>query len=429
MLDRLCSHTCFELQRILFVGFLAIGLPALASEPSKEWARFRGENATGNVEACNVAVPWKPEDVAWEISPPGVGNGSPIVFGNRVFLMSSDPRSAERYLLAYDLATGKELWKKSKQSVPYHLHRRASYASCTPAVNEYAVYFCWAEPEHVYLTALSHEGEELWTNDLGSYISQHGFGASPVLFGDKLILFNSQQKDQLPAGANPGQSKVYAFHAKTGETIWETPRSTTRACYGVPSLYETPEGKPALLFSNTGDGLFALDLETGKPLWNRQVFNKRCVSCPLVIGNLAIGTEGSGGGGNVLWGVTLDGEHEVKLRIRSAAPYVPTPVASDEFLYLWDDKGIVTCLRLEDSKVMWKERIGGNVSSSPVIAGGKLIGIAEDGTVTVLAASASFRELGVAHLEDTTRATPLVAKDFIIFRTDSKLLCIGSPQS
>lgn len=429
MRDRLPSNSTALFARLILLGLLSTSGQVLASEPNKEWNRFRGENAAGIVESCSVAVPWKPDDVAWDITPPGVGNGSPMVFGNRVFLMSSDARSAERYLLAYDLSTGKELWRKTKSSTPYHLHRRASYASCTPCVNEYAVYFCWAEPDHVYLTALNHDGEELWTNDLGSYISQHGFGASPALFGDKVILFNSQQRDQLPPGAKPGESKVHAFDAKSGEKIWETPRSATRACYGVPSLYETSDGKQALLFSNTGDGLFALELETGTPIWNRQVFNKRCVSCPLVIGNLAIGTEGSGGGGNVLWGVELDGDHEVKIHINSAAPYVPTPVAAGEFLYLWDDKGIVTCLRIEDSKVMWRERIGGNVSTSPVIAGGKLIGIAEDGTITALAASASFRKLGVVKLEDTTRATPLVSEDFIIFRTDTRLICVGSPKS
>ena len=408
---------------------LSISAIAYASEPTKTWSRFRGENAVGLVESCNVPLPWTQKDVAWEIKPPGIGNGSPIVHGNRIFLMSADPRSAERYMLAYDLSTGKELWRVTKNSTPHHLHRRSSYASCTPCVNDDFVYFCWADPEHVFLTALTHDGNEAWTNDLGPYISQHGFGASPALFGDVVILFNSQQGEQLPPGKAPGESKIYAFDAKSGETIWETPRTTTRVCYGLPSLYRTDDGKNALLFSNTGDGLFALELETGKPIWNRKVFKKRCVSCPLVIGNLAIGTEGSGGGGNVLWGVSLTGDHDIKIRVQSAAPYVPTPVASDEFLYLWDDKGIVTCLRIEDSKVMWKERIGGNVSSSPVIAGGRLVGIAEDGTVTILAASASFRELGVVKLEDTTRATPLVADDFILFRTDGKLLCVGDPKS
>ncbi len=399
-----------------------------AQEPkSPTWGQFRGAKNTGRLANCDVPLPWQAEDVAWEASLPGKGNGAPSIFGDRIFLMSANADNATRYLQAFDVKNGHVLWTHAFPSEPYHLHARSSYASCTPCVDETAVYFAWATPKSLTLIALKHDGEELWKKDLGPYVSQHGFGASPVLFGDTLVLFNSQQAQELPSGAEPGVSRVMAFHAKSGQEKWVKPCTSTRACYGTPTMFRDSSGVDALLFSDTGEGMFAIDLETGTPLWNSRVFDKRCVSSPLVVGDLAIGTEGSGGGGNILFGVDIHGTHELKLKIDRSAPYVPTPVAHGELLFMWGDTGIVSCIRLPSGDVLWSKRIGGNVSASPVIAGEKLIGIAEDGTVTVLSASEKFHEFGNVKLEDTIRSTPALSEHFLLLRTDNRLICVGKP--
>lgn len=420
----------------LVATFLTVAwlVPAIAVEPAntdiRQWGRFRGANGVAGIEKCDVPLPWKAEDVAWQVELPGTGNGSPIFYGDQVFIMAADPENAERHLLSYRLTDGHQLWHKRIESKPYHLHARSSYASSTPCLNESAVFFCWATPESMTLLALNHAGEELWKRegeDLGTYTSQHGFGASPALFGKTLVVLNSQDTQELPPDVKPGASQVMAFDSETGKQKWATPRAASRACYGAPTLFKDSSGVDALLFCNTGDGLFALELETGKPLWNANVFGKRCVSSPVVVGDLAIGTEGSGGGGNVLYGVDLNNGHEVKLKVDRSAPYVPTPVAKDSLLFLWGDAGIVSCVRLPDGDTLWSKRIGGNVSSSPVIAGDKLIGIAEDGTVTVLAASSGFNELGSVKLGSTCRSTPALSEHFMLLRTDKHLLCIGKP--
>ena len=129
----------------------------------------------------------------------------------------------------------------------------------------------------------------------------------------------------------------------------------------------------------------------------------------------------------MLFAVRLTGEHELAFQIDRAAPYVPTPVAKGNLLFLWSDNGIVSCVRVPENQVVWSKRIGGNVSTSPVIAGDRLIGIAEDGTLTAIAASENFQELGSIKLEDTVRATPALSRDYILIRSDSKLLCVGQP--
>ncbi len=267
----------------------------------------------------------------------------------------------------------------------------------------------------------------MWSKDFGRYVSAHGFGGSPILVDDKVILANSQDAEELPPGVQPGDSSILALDAKSGETVWETPRKSVRTSYGAPSVAMV-NGKKMLIFAETGDGLFALDAATGKEVWNNKVFTKRSVSCPLVLGDIVIGTEGSGGGGNILFGVNLNGQHELKFEIKRAAPYVPTPVAKDELLFLWADNGIVSCVDAKTGESYWSERIGGNVSSSPVIAGDKLLGIAENGTLTVLSASRNFQQLGKVELEEITRSTPLLAEDYLLVRTDSHLICVGKPK-
>ena len=279
------------------------------------------------------------------------------------------------------------------------------------------------------LLALGHDGSELWRRDLGAYVSQHGFGGSPILCGQTLVLVNSQDAEELPQGIAPGQSRVMAFDSLTGEQLWETNRTTTRVCYSTPTLFDDAVAGPALLLSNTGDGFSALSLQTGSPLWSQKVFGRRCVSSPLVVGDLAIGTEGAGGGGNKLFAISLTPPHAVQLQIDRAAAYVPTPVSSGDLLFLWGDAGIVSCIKLPTGKVLWTKRIGGNVSSSPVIAGDKLIGTAEDGTVTILSATKDFREYGKVRLDEGCRATPALSEHFVLLRTQSRLICVTSPTS
>ncbi|HBE69543.1 MAG TPA: serine/threonine protein kinase [Planctomycetaceae bacterium] len=390
------------------------------------WHRLRGPGGNGVVEDCSVPIPWSPEQIHWQTELLGSGDSSPVVFGQTAFLMSCDPESAKRYLQAIDLETGQQLWHKQVSGKTTHLHKKNTFASSTPAVDARAVYFTWGDSD-VYLAAFTHTGDEIWQRKLGRFVSQHGYGASPVVVGDLVVLFNSQAAERLPPGTKPGTSRIMAFDAQTGADAWTTPTTTTRACYGVPAPFrDANSGKDALLFANTGDGMFALEAATGKMLWNQPALEKRSVSCPVVVGDLGIGSEGSGGGGNIVFGVDLkDPSHRVVFRIQRAAAYVPSPIAYNGLLFSWSDRGIVGCFELPSGKPVWNKRIGGNYSSSPVIVGGKLLGISEDGLVTILAASKNFEKLGEIKLGENTKATPCVGADYLLIRTEKHLTKVG----
>ncbi len=424
-------HLTSAAQHATKLGVCAVAWLLALSPPDSlaqdaTWGRLRGPNGSGVVEQCSVPLPWNASDIKWQIELLGTGCSSPVVAGNRIFIMSGNQSTAERHLQAFDLTSGEQVWSKSIPGQRTRLHKKNKYGSSTPCATADAVYFAWGSDE-VTLLATDHDGNELWRRDLGRFISQHGFGASPTVVDGKVILFNSQAAEQLPAGVEPGVSRVMAFDAKTGDDIWQTPRTTTRTCYGIPASFKDPvSGRNALLFANTGDGMFALDVENGKQLWNTPVFEKRSVSCPIVVGDLGIGSEGSGGGGNIVYAVNLkDPSHKVAFKIERAAAYVPSPIAYHDLLFTWSDKGIVGCVSLPDGRLVWNKRVGGNFSSSPVIAGDKLIGISEDGVVTILAASKKFEKLGEVKLGEDSSATPLVAADHLLIRTDKHLMRIG----
>ena len=292
------------------------------------------------------------------------------------------------------------------------------------------VYVAWSDPEHTLLMAIDHAGETVWTQDLGPWVSQHGFGTSPMLYGGTVILANHQQgKDKLPPGGKPGISSMAAFDCKTGEPRWRTPRESTVAAYSVPCVLNR-NGRDELVCCSNAHGIFSLDPTTGKPLWEvKDAFSMRTVSSPAIAGGLVIGTTGSGGGGNYVVAVRPGDKAKVVYKIDRQAPYVPTPIEQGGLLYLWYDKGVVTCLEAETGEQVWQKRVGGNYSGSPIIAGDKLYCIDEEGEVVVLATGRTFKELGRNPLGEGSRTTPAVSEGRMFFRTDRKLFCLSAVKS
>ncbi|MBI1348609.1 PQQ-binding-like beta-propeller repeat protein [bacterium] len=394
---------------------------------AQEWTRFHGPNGTGESDITTVPATWTEKDYAWTATLPGAGHSSPVLWGNRLFLLSADPETATRYVLCYDADTGKSLWQKEFASKSHSLHKMSSYASCTPAVDDKLVYVAWSSPDSLVLMALHHDGEVAWQKDLGTWKSQHGFGTSPVIYEDLVILSNSQEpKDGPKLLDDAPTSYVMAFDRTTGEERWRTERQTDNVAYSVPAIFKPKDGPEQLVCTSTGSGMYALDPHTGKELWSTVVFDKRTVSSPLIYGDLILGSTGSGGGGNYVAAVRTDGKQgELAYKINTQAPYVPTSVMKGDLLFLISDGGIATCVDLPTGTVHWRERLGGNYQGSPVRIGDKIYAVSVEGDVVVLAADKEFKELGRISLGEGSRSTPAVARGRLYIRTFSQLFAIG----
>jgi outer membrane protein assembly factor BamB len=403
------------------LSFVAIPFGLSKRTFAEDWTRFRGQNGSG-VAASQVMIPWDSESVK-RVKLIGTGHGSPVVWNDRAFLMSADPNTGSRFLLAYDLNSGALIWKRDYRSRTYSMHKFSSYASTTPCVDEDAIYSAWADPDQTVLVATAHDGTEIWRRDFGRYVSQHGFGTSPICVGELVILLNSQDALELPPGVEPGQDRMVALNRKTGDIVWETELPTSRVCYGVPCVWDNPEGKE-LVCSTTAQGMFGLDLATGKLLWNHQCFKERICSSSILIGDLLIGTQGSGGGkGNTLVALDLNTKQE-RFRITKSCPYVPSPVANDQHLFLWGDAGIVTCVDPKDGKTIWTQRVPGDFSGSPVIVNDKLLNVSASGVVQILRASGEFERVGEMDLGEPVRSTIVPMMNKLLIRSETSLIIV-----
>ncbi len=398
-------------------------LVLVSTAGAQEWTRFRGPNGTGVSEAKGVPATWTEADILWRCELPGQGHSQPVIWGDRLFVTNATSDGKERGLYAVSKVDGKVLWSKTYPMATHAKHKLNSFASSSAAVDKDRVFAAFVSPEQFLVKAFDHAGKELWSVNLGTFKSQHGHGASPILYEDKLIVTNDQD----------GDSFVTALEAKTGKPVWTTPRKSEKegAAYGSPCIHQKPGGPAELLLTSKAQGISSVDPRTGKPLWEARVFDKRAVSSAVVVGDLVFGSCGSGGGGNYVAAVKLGGKGDVTeshkaYEIRKSAPYVPTPVALGDRLFLTDDKGVASCIEAPTGRVVWSERISDGFYGSPVLAEGRVYVASTKGEMIVFAAADEFKVIGRSPLGEASHSTPCIDGGRLYLRTFSKLICVGS---
>jgi outer membrane protein assembly factor BamB len=417
-LPALFSSVCLARAAALSVLCLFAVAPVAAAQ---EWARFRGVNGAG-VSDLEIPATWTEADYNWRVELPGIGHSSPVLWGDKIFLTSAVEESAERIAMCVSATDGKILWQKHYPSKVHAKHLRNSFASPTPAVDDRQAYFSWSSPEEYTLLALDHEGNEKWRRNLGPYVSQHSAGPSPMIYGDNVILGNDQD----------GDSSLVAVDRATGNIQWQTPRTSEAVSYATPCVLKRAGQPEELIFLSGAHGVSGVDPKSGKTNWELDVFDKRTCASPVLVNGLILGSCGSGAGGNYVAAVrpgSVDGATPPSeaWRITDSAPYVPTIVAKGDLAFLWSDKGVVMCVKAtqEAGKVLWKQRVGGNFSGSPIIVGDKVMAIAEDGEVVVLAAAEEYKLLAKNPLGEDSRSTPSVAGGKLYLRTYKHLISLG----
>jgi outer membrane protein assembly factor BamB len=323
------------------------------------------------------------------------------------------------------------LWQRDYPSQPHHLHASNSYASSTPAVDAKHVYVTWSTPDQTVLKAFDHDGQEMWSRDLGPFTSENGYGASPMVLDEMVILHHSQQSEQLEPGQQPGQSRMLAVDRQTGRDVWETPLKTGRVHYAVPFVYQ-PVGESRQLVCAGGEqGVFSLDPTTGQELWSIDVFEMRVCSSPILAGGHVLASNGSGAmSGNFIVGVKPGPHPVLAYKLPNSrdfkAAYVPCMIAQGDNVYLVYDRGFISSINAPTGKVNWCERTGGSFCGSPVLVDGRIYAVDEDGIVWVVAADPDeYRLLAKNSLGEGSRATPAISGGKMYLRTYSQLICVA----
>ncbi len=400
------------------IGWLAASV-AFSAE-LEGWTRFRGPNGAGQADSPDIPLRWTQADYRWRVALPGVGYSSPVVHGGRLFITSADPQTARQTLWCLNTADGSVAWQHQVDSKPHPKHRFNCYASSTPALDDSNVYFCAWTAEGVRLLALRQsDGQQVWQRDLGPFVGEHGFGTSPMLFGDLVIVSNDQDRT----------SYVIALDRATGSPRWRTDRRSEKAGYATPCIWQPPQGKPQLILSSWAHGVTGLDPQTGCLLWELPVFQNRVVASPVVAGGLVFASAGVGGVGREMYAIQPGNPEQgtqarVAYALEGPLPYVPMPVAKGNLLFLWQDRGVVSCLDALSGKVLWRERVGGEFFSSPIRIGDRLYNTSRDGQMVVLAAAEKYELLARFALGEATHSTPAVTPDSLYLRTVSHVMAL-----
>lgn len=385
----------------------------------ENWSRFRGPNGSGVAEGVEFPAKWTDDDYLWRVALPGKGHSSPIGWRARVFVTASDAEAGEVTLAALDAATGETLWTSKFESPGYQMHLSNSLASSTPAADAERVYVAWVREGALNVAAVDHNGAEVWRRELGPVSFNHGFGSSPIVVDDLVVV---------PCDCE-GESFVTALDARSGKVRWRQTRAPGVDSYATPAVWQTDAGAKQIIVESTAEGMAALDPRDGQAVWKLpDAFPARCVGSPVVAEGLVIATSGQGGNGRSFAAVKPPvgaEEPTVAYELDRSIPQSPTPVAFDGLLFVVSDRGVVTCCDLATGKLRWTERVGGNYFASPVVAGGKLYCLAADGAVTVLAAGDKFEELGRSQMGETCEATPAIHGGRMYLRTEGSLACLA----
>ncbi len=396
----------------------------LPSAYGQEWTRFRGPNGSGVSTATTVPVRWTEKDYNWQVKLPGIGHSSPVLWGERIFVTSGEEETGKRIVLCLRAKDGGKLWQREFAAERHGKHTDNSFASATPAVDERHVYVCWATPKEFIILALDHDGQDVWRIDLGPFRSGHGFGASPIVHDDLVIMPNDQD----------GKGTLVALDRADGKVRWKVPRKSQTATFSTPCVFQ-PKGRPAeLIFTSWDHGITSIDPKTGKVNWESDIFSKghieTSIASPIVAGDFVLGTSGWLGVKMEVVAIRPDAERkepprEAAYRLVRSAPLVCTPVVKDDLLFMWSDNGVVTCANVQTGEVYWRERVPGSYYGSPVAVGKHVYCISREGEVIVLAASKKFELAARNRLGEGSHSTPAVAGRRMYVRTFSQLISLG----
>ncbi len=389
----------------------------------ENWPEFRGP--TGDGVALGITLPTDLGDqtnVSWETPIHGRGWSSPVIWGEQIWLTSATEDGKKMFGICVDLKTGKVIHDKLiyQNENPRFRHATNSYASCTPVVEAGRVYLHLGSYGTVCLD--TNTGDTIWNREDFECDHFRGPGSSPILYGDNLIV------------AYDGSDKQYvvAFNKETGETAWKTDRNLEygtdngdwKKAYGTASVFEIA-GKPMLIYPSAS-ATVAYDPRTGEPMWTVYHDGMNASARPILTKDgLVILTNGMGrmdavnpqGKGDIT-------KTNIDWTLSKNVTRRPSPILVNGKLFMFNDKGIASCVRAKDGKILWQQRIKTTFAASPIFDGEHIFAFSEKGQIYAFQPSGEYELIEETELGDGFKASPAVAGDRLILRSISKLYCL-----
>jgi outer membrane protein assembly factor BamB len=425
-----------------------------ASDSEQFWPQWRGPLATGAAPLADPPLIWSETNhVKWKAKIPGLGASTPIIWGDKVFILTAistgrkpgetaapagRPTGSaaatglatkapddihEFVVLCYDRATGKILWQKTAlEAVPHQGHHADhGYASASPVTDgQYLIAYFGSYGLHCY----DLDGNHKWSKDLGrlQMVMDFGEGASAALHGDTVIVYHDDQ------AAN---GFVVALNRRTGDELWRKPRND--GCGWSTPLVIERDGKSQVVINATKK-VISYDLATGQELWSCGGQTRNAIPTPVASADTVYVT--SGFMGNALYAIALGrtgdltGTDAIRWTHNKNTPYSPSPLLVDGLLYnLAVNSGVLSCFDARTGAVQFEgdrlEGLSGTVYSSPVAARNRVYVQGRDGACVVLKQGPKLEILAQNKLNDKTCASLALVGNELYYRGEQYLYCIS----
>lgn len=386
-----------------------------------DWPWWRGPHRNGSATS-NQSPPTQwgiNHNIRWKSPVPGRGYSSMSIFRNQIFLVTSDESIGAQSLLCFSRDTGILLWNTTVHpSGGMRKNEKSTAASSTPACDGERVFVCFPNSNSLITTAVDLQGKVLWQTKICDYVEHQGYGASPALYQSLVIV----------AADNKGGGAIAGLDRKTGSIVWSHPRPKLPN-YPSPILLNIL-GKDQVLLTGC-DKITSLNPLNGQLLWESPGATTECVTSTLTNGTLVY-TSG-GYPRNHMSAVLADGSGKVVWENENRV-YVPSLLIHNNILYGVLDAGIAAAWDASTGKELWKHRLGGTFSASPVLAGNQIYAFNESGETFIYTAAPDRFELKEKNkLGDELLATPVICDGCIYYRCAEEiegkrqelLYCIG----
>ena len=412
------------------VGIFFAPVLAVASD----WPEFRGPSQNGVTEIANLPVHWsETENVRWFSKTKGLGWSSPVTFHDRIYFTAAVNTEATASangelqgrqsleLICLNAKDGKELFSKSvfeqSKDAP-KIHNKNSHASPTPLIDDGRIYVHFG---HQGTACMDLEGNKIWENRENAYPPTHGNGGSPIIVDGKLIL-------TCDGGDAPC---TIALDLANGNQIWRTKRNVVA---NKTFSFCTPQwircNGVSQIISPGSNVVQSLSPSDGKVLWFVRYDGYSVVPRPIYCGGtlfvctgydspklLAIDPNGMGD-------VT---ETHIKWSYRTSVPATPSMICINDQIVMASDNGIASGLDMQTGKEVWRKRLGGNYSASPLSSGDNVYFQSEAGEALVMKVGDTAEELSRNKLPGRIFASYSVIDHDLLIRSEEGIYRIGKP--
>ena len=298
------------------------------------------------------------------------------------------------------------------------IHKENSYASGTPATDGERVYVTFRVGDDIIVAAHDFaSGKQLWLVRPGTHKGEWGFSNEPVLFKDKVIV----------DGDSKGDSFLIALGRKDGKTLWRINRNNKGISYSAPLIRELA-GRIQLI--QCGDRCVAsFDPDTGDQLWKVDGPSQEFVATPVYSEKAGLVFVSSSWPKQILLAIQPDGNGDVtKTHVAwsdsKGAPYVPSMIVAGDFLLSVNRGGTAFCYEAATGEVLWQEKLGRH-HASPVLVGGRVFFINDNGQVNVIKPGREFECVATYELGESCYASPAISDGQVFLRGFKHLFCFG----